>query len=300
MKKSCPIWRICSAILVTMWICSSLPLYAGELIVRYPRPESVDDKRYEYPIKLLELALKKTVNTHGPYSIKIVDHNANKARLGINLKQGRSIDILWHAENGDLEKDFIPIRVPLLKGLIGYRVLLIRKSDQAKFKKVKSLEDLRNYTAGFGHSWADRKILEANKIPVDLAPKYELIFRKLNVGRFDYFPRGINEAWKELKARKDIYPQMAVENSILLYYKLPIYFIVNKGNRKLADRVESGLKKAIFDGGFNNLFYKYHGKTIKTVFDGKRIIIRLKNPNIPSETPKESYYWFYPDKLKKS
>ena len=283
-------------IFILMW--NGLPGYAGELTVRYPTPESKEDQRYEYPMKLLELALSKTVGTYGGYSVRIVDHKANKARLGYFLKEGKHIDILWHAENGELEKDFIPIRIPLLKGLIGYRVFLIRKSDQAKFDKIKTLEELRQFTAGFGHSWADRKILEANGIPLDLTSKYELIFKKLNRGRFDYFPRGINEAWPELEARKHIYPEMAVENSILLFYQLPIYFIVNKNNSKLAERVEKGLREAAHDGSFDDIFLKYHHKIIDEANMNERTLIRLKNPDIPPETPEDEIFWFQPNGLR--
>ncbi len=285
------IW-ICVAVISILLLTNSRG-YTDETIVRYPVPESEDDKRYEYPRELLEIALRKTVNTHGPFVIRDAEKKAPKVRNGAYLKQGENIDIIWHAENGNLEDDFLPIRVPLLKGLIGYRVFLIRQTDQEKFSSVKTLDDLRKFTAGFGHAWADRSILEANNIRVDATAQYELLFKKLALGRFDYFPRGVNEAWLELQNRKELYPDMTVESSLLLYYRMPIYFIVNKQNQRLAERVETGLRKAIDDGSFDEVFFQYHEAIIRNANLNGRTLLTLENPNIPFETPIDKKFWFH-------
>lgn len=285
------IWIFLAAITILLFAGSRG--YTGETVVRYPVPESEDDKRYEYPRKILEIALRKTVNTHGPFVIRDAEIKAPKVRNGVYLKQGENIDIIWQAENGNLDDDFLPIRVPLLKGLIGYRVFLIRQTDQEKFSNVKTLDDLRKFTAGFGHAWADLAILEANNIRVDTTANYESLFRKLALGRFDYFPRGINEAWLELQNRKEFFPDMTVESSLLLYYRLPIYFIVNKQNQRLAERVEAGLLKAIDDGSFDEVFFQYHEEMIKNANLNGRTLLTLENPNISSETPVDNKFWFH-------
>lgn len=272
--------------------------YAESMVVRYPISESEKDKRYEYPKQLLKLALEKTTNTYGPYSVVDAEKRAAQMRNRMLLKNGKNIDIIWVPENGELDADFLPVRIPLLKGILGYRVFLIRESDQSAFSAIRKIADLRNFTAGFGHDWPDVRILKANSIPLDLAPKYELLFRKLVAGRFDYFPRGINEAWVELEQRKKEYPGMAVENSILMYYPFPVYFIVNKENTRLADRVKNGLLIAIEDGSFNDLFLKYHAAAIKNANLAERKLFKLKNPYLPSSTPGDRRFWFNPlDKL---
>jgi hypothetical protein len=287
-----------SALFYAILLAGLIPFYklshAESMVVRYPIAESEKDKRYEYPKQLLRLALEKTANTHGPYSVVDAEKMAAQMRNRMLLKNGKNIDIIWVPENGELDKDFLPVRIPLLKGILGYRVFLIRESDQSAFSVIRKIDDLRNFTAGFGHDWPDVRILKANRIPLDLAPKYELLFRKLVAGRFDYFPRGINEAWVELEQRKKEYPAMAVENSILMYYPFPVYFIVNKNNTRLADRVEKGLLRAIADSSFNDLFLKYHAAALKNVNFAERKLFKLKNPFLPSSTPDDKRFWFDP------
>lgn len=48
---------------------------------------------------------------------------------------------------------------------------------------------------------------------------------------FDYFSRSVIEIYEELASRKQLYPKMVVEETILLYYPLPLYFVVNKADK---------------------------------------------------------------------
>jgi hypothetical protein len=43
----------------------------------------------------------------------------------------------------------------------------------------------------------------------------------------------------------------------LLHYPQPIYFFVNKSNKKLAKRIKKGLKIAQEDGSFDQLFFEF-------------------------------------------
>lgn len=283
--------KFLSTTILFFFIFCSSNLFCDELIVRYPKPESPADLRYEYPLKLLEAALAATEESYGAYNIELVDHDANKSRLGLFLQNNRLIDIIWHAENGKLEEDFLPVRIPLLKGIIGFRIFLIRISDQMTFRSIDNLEDLRTLKGGFGHSWADRRILEYNELPLTFSSDYENLFKMLNRGRFDYFPRGINEAWHELDIRSNSYHDMMVEDSIILYYPMPIYFVVNKSNSILAERVEKGLRISIEDGTFEEVFQKYHSDILKRSNLTERKLILLDNPYLPDDTPGEKKFW---------
>ena len=77
---------------------------------------------------------------------------------------------------------------------------------------------------------------------------YEGLFKMLMSNRFDAFPRGVNEIFKELEVRKEEIPDLAVEESICLYYPLPRFFYTAKGNTLLAERVTKGLEKMIDSG----------------------------------------------------
>ncbi len=112
-------------------------------------------------------------------------------------------------------------------------------------------------------------------------------------GRFDFFSRGINEAPAELEARKAKYPDMMLEENLLLYYPWPKFFYVNKKDKKLADRIEKGLKMMIQDGSFEALFRKFNQKHIDSVNLKHRRLIKLENPLLPPSVPfdrKELWY----------
>ncbi|AZZ93627.1 hypothetical protein EUZ85_24050 [Hahella sp. KA22] len=259
--------------------------------VRYPVPESEMDLRYEYPKQLLKLALEETIGTHGPYEIEDAKIRASQTRNEIFLRQGFNIDIIWRPENGSLDENFLPVRIPILKGALGYRVFLIRQSDQDRFHAINSLKELKTLTAGFGHDWPDVHVLKANNIPLELSSDYETLFKMLITERFDYFPRGINEAWDEYEQRHPFLPELKVEDSILMYYPLPVYFVVNKSNKDLAQRVEIGLQKAIANGGFDRLFFSHHQSMLERAnLSGRKLLI-LENPYLPESTPKGSQYW---------
>ena len=150
---------------------------------------------------------------------------------------------------------------------------------------------MKHFKAGFGHTWAARQIFEYNKFPLELSSNYENLFNMLNKGRFDYFPRGINEAWNELSSRTSTYPQMKVEDTILLYYPMPIYFILNKSSVRLTERVETGLHLSLKDGSFDELFNLYHKDIIEKARLSERKLILLDNPYLPENTPADEMLW---------
>lgn len=49
----------------------------------------------------------------------------------------------------------LPVRIPLLKGLMGCRISIINKKNRKKFAKIKSVEELKKLTALQGHDYFD-------------------------------------------------------------------------------------------------------------------------------------------------
>ncbi len=250
----------------------------------YVKSEGSKDNRNEYFIKLLALALDKTTNQN---NLRILKPSASmqQGRAIHQLSQGQNVDIIWTVTSKTRERKLLPIRIPLLKGLLGHRVLIIKKEDKRKFSGVLNLEDLQQFTAGQWHDWPDVKILQANGIKVATASTYDGLFGMLQAARFDFFPRGINEAWQEVELQAN--PELTVEQHLLIYYPSPIYFFVNNKSIALAERIEKGLKLSIEDGSFDRLFYSHRAhKKMFTIGQLKqRQIITLKNPLLPILTP---------------
>lgn len=229
-----------------------------------------------YYSKLLQLALSKTEISDGPFEVVQYPHLLTKARFEAELKRQGVVDIIWATTNANLETEFLPIRISLLKNLNSYRVFLIRKEEQDKFTQIKKLDDLRNFKAGQGSHWSDTDVLLANDLAVVTAPQFEPLFNMLIGKRFDYFPRGLDEVWGEEKLYAD--KGISIEQHIMLQYRASKYFFVHKNNTALANRLERGLKIAQSDGSFDALFNSIPGykRGYEEIANQKRLVFKLK------------------------
>jgi len=107
----------------------------------------------------------------------------------------------------------------------------------------------------------------------------------LDGGRFEAFPRGATEAWKEVDQMSSL--PLEVEEKLIISYPLPTYFFVNKDNLALARDVENGLESAITDGTMDNFFYSSDRvrSFLKNAKLTQRRVIELNNPFLPEATP---------------
>ena len=160
---------------------------------------SRDDFNAIYAIDMIKLALQKA---EYPYVLDIERGIHSNDRLEKDLSEGL-IDIFWSATNAKLEQQLIPIRVPLYKGLLGHRILVIHNDNKNLFSNVVGLNELRKFNFGQGRDWSDTEILKANGLKVTTGT-YEGLFMMTDGKRFDAFPRGILEPWAELATKKDL------------------------------------------------------------------------------------------------
>ncbi len=241
------------------------------------------EQRNNYKYKLLELLLDKTESEYGEYKIALTEI-PTQGRVITDVIDGR-LDIIMTVTSREREISMIPIRIPIYKGLYGYRIFLINRSDQYKFDAVETEDDLKKLIAGQGSHWPDYKILEANGYRVAGTSEHALLYSMLKAKRFDYFPRGVHEPWLELKQHPD--SDFIVEQKLCIAYPSPGYIFVTPKNKKLAERLEKGFMIAIADGSFDQLFFTH--PDIKETLDraqlGKRKIFYLENPLLSRETP---------------
>jgi ABC-type amino acid transport substrate-binding protein len=239
-------------IIFTLALASLHACAADRLQVVVPPFEKTVEPQVTYFYRLLQLVLTKTEATDGPFEIKFAPEFVSVDRVIADLKNENNINLIWTTINAKRERELLPIKISLIGELNNYRVLLIRAEDQPKFDKVKNLNDLRKFTAGLGSQWPDAEVMRNNDLSVIGSPAYLPLFKMLAAKRFDYFPRGLYEVWNEAKIHADL--GLVIEKNIMLYYEAPFYFFVNKNNPQLADRIERGLKIAIADGSFEELF----------------------------------------------
>jgi hypothetical protein len=217
-------------------------------------PEGFREHEDYYFSKLLELALSKTEKSHGPFSIQLASTRTTDHRLLARMQKGE-IDVLWSTINPDIEKYLLPVRVSLLKDLTSYRILMIRRGDQARFSAINNLDDLRQLRGGMHPQWSDAAIMAHNDLPLVYGTEYTQLFFMLTAGRFDYFSRGLAQVSIEPRRFPDL--PLAIEEEFILHYPNDYYFFVRKEDFKLAERITEGLKLAQDDGSFDELFNSF-------------------------------------------
>lgn len=273
-----------------LWVVALLPVAVwAQAVVYYPRPESATDPRVAYPLTLLQLALDKA---SAAVELRPSKAHMVQGRALSELERGSgTVHIVWSMTSRERESRLLPIRIPIYKGLIGWRIPLVRAQDVGALDGVASASDLRAFQAGQGHDWPDTTILRDNGLAVHGAPDYEGLFQMLQMGRFAYFPRSVIEVWAEaaLHANKGI----VVDPNLVLHYPAAFYYFVNRDQAALAQTLERGLEKAIADGSFDRLFHQHFDDELRSSALERRRVIELKNPLLPTETPlhrKELWY----------
>ncbi len=260
------------------------------------RVNDFSDPNAAYAIKMLKLAIAHSDKPN--YQVEVIREDLTQARVNEEVRSGGLLDLCWASSDAQIESQLRPIRIPLFKGLLGYRIFIINKSNQAKFDKIQTIDDLKKLTIGQGRTWADGRILEANGFNVIKTNKYPSLFYMVEGGRFDGFPRGVHEPFSELEARPTM--DLAVEKNLMVYYQMPFYLFVSPDNQALAKDLETGFERAIANGEFDKVFYG--DKAIQDVMQKanmkERKVFKLENPLLSKETPVgRKELWFDPQTL---
>ena len=268
-------------ILLILFFISS-PVFAAETIRIQPQRTAVDGS-YLYYTDLLRKVLGNTRQEYG--EAELVSVNRLTQARAFQALNDNQIDVFWAGTNREREVFVQPIRIPLHAGLLGIRIPVIRKTDQARFDALHDLGQLQTLSACQGDHWPDSDILEANGFNVQRATKFEVMYQMLQAGRCDYFPRGINEVYAEIShvSRHDL----MVYERIVLNYPFPMYFFVSRDNPRLAERLRIGMEQMASSGDLLR-FLQQH-PTTRDIFPLSRLsnswIIPLHNPLLPELTP---------------
>ncbi|KMT63754.1 diguanylate cyclase [Catenovulum maritimum] len=216
----------------------------------------------------------------------------------INEIENGNLSIAAFGTSESLEKQLLPIRIPILKGLLGHRIFIIRQGDQARFDHIDSFSELKKFKAGQGRTWADTQILKGAGIPTVTSVKYKNLFHMLDGSRFDYFPRAVHEPFAEIASNSDL--PLALEQNIMLVYPLAMYLFVSPDNQALADLILTNFEEKIADGSFDQFFFEYPliQDVLNKVNVKQRKVIRISNNTLSSETPLDrEELWFSVDQM---
>jgi hypothetical protein len=259
----------------------------GAMTYIYNAPESGGDVRYGYHVDVLKAALDATRATDGPYVLKPSNPMGEEQQLAELRSGSQALTVMIRGALLDFAKVLWYVPIPIDKGILGYRVLLIRGQDQSKFSEVRTLADLRAFSIGQGAGWKDVDILRHNGLKVVTGPTYEGLFEMLARGAFDCFSRGVEEVGDEYSRRSKAMAGLAIERTLLLHYPLSRYFWFARDaqGKSLAARVNTGLQSVIRSGTLDRLFDRHFRSRLASLRLPARRLISLENPaQLPDAT----------------
>lgn len=269
-----------------------LPVFSSaqpqQVIYSWPM-SMLGDARGSYPIALLHLAIEKSGTEYQLVpSGQVMTQHRTLRQLG--SKNG--LDVVWTMTSPEREKELRPIRVPIDRGLIGWRLLLIHNDNEQKIQQQDE-KQLKTSPSIQGSDWPDYPILKANHFRVLGSGDFDSMFKMLQAKRIDYFPRSVTEIWPELQQKVGM--SLSVSPKWVLHYPAALYFFVQKDNIELANAIEIGLLRAIEDGSMQQLFLQHFSSAIQQADLKSRTVIQLNNPLLPAETPVQNKaLWFDP------
>lgn len=270
---------------------ASWPLVAraAPLRARIPRPPRELDLERFYPLRLLRAALAASGQ---PHEIELTPQPIIQARAVRELESDSGvIDLVWTMSSQAREQTLRAVPVPIYGGLYGWRLLLIRRGEAARFAGLRSLEDLQSLRFVQGSDWPDRQVLQANGLQVDGVASFEGMFARLAQGAVDAFPRSALEIWGEAAQQA---ARFEVEPLLALRYPAPMLYFVAPGNEALARALESGLMRLHERGELMPLLTQLHGAELQRAELAKRRVIELRNPLLGANFREDRRFLYRP------
>lgn len=247
--------------------------------VRIPNFQPGTSQLYHYITTLLNLTLAQTEGQFGLVRLAPGNKVTSQHQQFQDLNDGR-LDVTWSITSAARENDFIPVRIPLMGGLFGYRVLLVKKNNP-EFYHAPALARLKELVAVQGNDWPDSEILQSNQFTVKTS-QYESLFILLKQGHADYFPRAAHEIFEELES--SFAKGLNVAPGIAIKYDNPMIFFVSRNHPELARRIKVGLTILSRNGDMQRLLTSQHFYIRARNLLENRTIYTLNNPLLTTAT----------------
>ncbi len=243
-------------------------------------------KRDDYQFGVLSLALDKTRAEFGPYRALRVGGDFSTLRVRQEVAAGKVINVQagpWRVlDKNDPLDQRIPVNIPIMGGLLGRRVLLIRTEDLSKFRAIRDAAQLKKLTAGQGRGWAEIELYRRNGYRVSDTANIQTLLPMLAGKRFDYLPMSVVEARSALAQYPELAGQLTIAPDLMISYPLPTIFYVSAHYPALARRLERGLSIAAKDGSLAEMLRHHFHKEIASLENVTRRFT-IDDPAVPRE-----------------
>ncbi|MGJ8692409.1 MAG: hypothetical protein ACSHW0_07995 [Thalassotalea sp.] len=248
-------------------------------IIKITDSESIlKDKRSAHKNEVIKRSLELTIPEYGPYEFRRLDINMNRHRALPVVIKGEISNIYISAASDEWNKKTLAIKIPIRRGLLNYRLLLIHKADLALFSQVETLADLKQLTAGVRNGWVTTEVFKYTGMELVATQNFNGLFSLLNAHRFNYIPRAIYEVFDELAARQHLIPNVVIEPRLVLHLPMPTYVYISPTYPRIAQRIEKGLTMMLDNGELDQILRKYYADDIKRADLKNRKVINIDNP----------------------
>lgn len=248
----------------------------------YGKNSAITTPNYEAEVILL--AMQKTENAFGPFELKMIpNYNSNQMRSAEVMSTKPELHYLrtfGFEQHLTVDKNIEFIPFPVYLGMLSYRTCFSSSSKVESIKNTDDLLELQKFKVGQGIGWADNAVLRHNGFQVTEINSNESLFQMTALGRVDLFCRGANEVQPEYQRYIHRIKGLAYDRSMALYYPMPLFFYMNKENKREIERVKLGLALAHQDGSLQALWEKHFGQALSFLQLEKRKIFKLENPEL--------------------
>lgn len=242
------------------------------------RPHSPTDPRYEYQWEILKAALESTKPQYGPYSLQYAKIVMNRDRALMEMQSGKRVNVTISPPRPEWLENTHTIFFPIRKGIGSFRLFLIMSDSDTLFHSDMLLEDIKKLRCGVQQQWTTAKAMAKLDFTLIHSNNYSGLFGMLANNRFDYLPRGVNEIFKEHEIWSNTYPDMVIEEKLVLLLPLPTFIFISKTKPQLADRIEKGIIQLVENGSFEKIFTQHFETFLKQADIKSRKIIVVENP----------------------
>ncbi|MDC0662798.1 hypothetical protein [Marinobacter sp. SS21] len=258
-----------------------------------------DAEIFDYELSVLRLAL---AHAPGSHSLSVVPlPGTTQERVFSILDAPRApINVFFSGYSPERERRLLQVNVPLTRGLLGYRLFLVKAQRAQELSAITSLNTLRRYAIGSGIGWPDNDVFAANGLKL-VTSRYDNLWRMLDMERFDLFHRGVQEIFTELDRPE--HSHLAVLPDVAVVFPFDYFFYVSRQQRELHDILLTGLRNAYQSGAFMAHFQSHPAITAalgRARLD-QRTLIQLELPETyHSLTTIPARYWHHKQRVLQS
>ena len=240
--------------------------------------------RQDYEREVIQAILKTTEKEYGQWTIKETktEYPGNQESQ-VFKEKNHDVFVTIAGNQKFKEGDFIMVKNPIAKNLLGYRIPIIKSENKEKINTAIQKSEIQKLVHGIPETWSDASIFRHNAYAVSEEGDFDDIFERLQNENFDYTTFGANEVMSVYKNRASLQEGLVIEDSLMFFYSFPLVFYVNPEKADLAKRLSKGLENLEKNNALDSIFDSYYKTIVEDLNLKQRQVITLENPLIPEE-----------------